>query len=52
MAATERNSDILQCKENLKHYDTHTQNTQTRPKPLDFSDVKILRMPSFGGEVK
>jgi hypothetical protein len=25
---------------------------QTRPKPLDFSGVKILSMPSFGGEVK
>ena len=25
---------------------------QTRPKPLDFSDVKILSMPSFGREVK
>jgi hypothetical protein len=25
---------------------------QTRPKPLDFSDVKILSMPSFGGEVQ
>jgi hypothetical protein len=25
---------------------------QTRPKPLDFSGVKILNMPSFGGEVK
>ena len=25
---------------------------QTRPKPLDFSDVKILSMPSSGGEVK
>jgi hypothetical protein len=24
---------------------------QTRPKPSDFSDVKILSMPSFGGEV-
>jgi hypothetical protein len=25
---------------------------QTRPKPLDFSDVKILSMPSFRREVK
>jgi hypothetical protein len=25
---------------------------QTRPKPLDFSGVKIIRIPSFGGEVK
>ena len=25
---------------------------QTRPKPLDFSDVKILSMPSSWGEVK
>ena len=25
---------------------------QTRPKPLDFSGVKILSMPSSGGEVK
>ena len=25
---------------------------QTRPKPLDISDVKILNMPSSGGEVK
>jgi hypothetical protein len=25
---------------------------QTRPKPLDFSHVKILSMPSFGQEVK
>ena len=25
---------------------------QTRPKPLDFSEVKILSMPSSGGEVK
>jgi hypothetical protein len=25
---------------------------QTRPKPLDFSDGKILSMPSFEGEVK
>jgi hypothetical protein len=25
---------------------------QTRPKPLDFSGVKILSMPFFGGEVK
>jgi hypothetical protein len=25
---------------------------QTRPKPLHFSGVKILSMPSFGGEVK
>jgi hypothetical protein len=25
---------------------------ETRPKPLDFSDVKILNTPSFGGEVK
>jgi hypothetical protein len=25
---------------------------QTRPKPLDFSGVKILSMPSFGGEDK
>jgi hypothetical protein len=24
---------------------------QTRPKLLDFSDVKILIMPSFGGKV-
>jgi hypothetical protein len=25
---------------------------QTWPKPLDFSGVKILSMPSFRGEVK
>ena len=25
---------------------------QTRPKPSDFSDEKILSTPSFGGEVK
>jgi hypothetical protein len=25
---------------------------QTRLKPSDFSDVKILSKPSFGGEVK
>jgi len=25
---------------------------QTRPKPLDFSELKILSMPSSGGEVK
>jgi hypothetical protein len=25
---------------------------QTRPKPSDFSDVKILSMPFFGGKVK
>jgi len=27
MAATERNTGILQCKENVKHYGTHTQIT-------------------------
>jgi len=25
---------------------------QTRPKPLDFSGIKILSIPSSGGEVK
>jgi hypothetical protein len=25
---------------------------RTRPKPLDFSHVKILSTPSFGGEVE
>ena len=31
---------------------TQSLRVQTRPKPLDFSDVKILNTPSSGGEVK
>ena len=31
---------------------TQVLRVQTRPKPLDFSDVKIFSMPSSGGEVK
>jgi len=31
MAATERNTDNLQCKENLKHYNTHTETTSSPP---------------------
>jgi hypothetical protein len=29
-----------------------SQDSQTRPKPSDFSGEKILSLPSFGGEVK
>ena len=44
---------ILYNDQQMHNYftDYHTP-PKTRPKPLDFSEVKILSMPSSGGEVK
>jgi hypothetical protein len=44
-------SDTVFQKKIIGIKSTYTPRVQTRPKPLDFSGVKILSMPSFGEEV-
>jgi hypothetical protein len=47
------NFSITRCTEqDVRPITPPSSRVQTRPKPSDFSDVKILSMPSFGGKVK